>query len=183
MPLRLLAGIIKGLVVGGLVGFGLAKLGFAAPGALIAYVAAATTGILIGLIAGKPIWAKDAKIEAGMKAVVGALFGAGLMWAARGWLKQELPLSLGPFGGGNVSLGEVAETHGTLGGLAITSLAAVAALLGGFYEADNTPASDGDSPPKRVAATAPGKRIATGGAADEAADETDRAAEKPRARK
>ena len=52
---RLLIGIVKGLLVGGLVGFALAKLGFAAPGAIIAYLAAAMTGVLVGLVAGKPI--------------------------------------------------------------------------------------------------------------------------------
>ena len=56
---RLLIGIVKGLIVGGLVGFGLAKLGIAAPGAVIAYLAAALTGVLVGLVAGKPIWAKE----------------------------------------------------------------------------------------------------------------------------
>ena len=72
---RLLVGIVKGIVLGGLLGFGLLKLGQAVPIAIVAYLAAAVTGILIGLIAGKPIWAPDAKIEAGMKAGVGALLG------------------------------------------------------------------------------------------------------------
>ncbi|HVY49694.1 MAG TPA: hypothetical protein VHB21_27560 [Minicystis sp.] len=163
MLARLLIGIVKGLILGGLVGFGLAKLGFAAPPAIIAYAAAAVTGVLIGLIAGKPIWAKDAKIEAGMKAVVGALLAGGLMYLARRFLTMPLPFSLGPLGGANESLGQVADSAGTLGGLAITSLAAVAAALGGFYEADNTPGeaaaekTHADKPPaekKRVAAAA-----------------------------
>src|SRR3954468_1202781 len=124
---RLLIGIVKGLIVGGLVGFALAKLGMAAPGALIAYAAAGVTGILIGLVAGKPIWAKDAKIEAGMKAFVGALLGAGLMFAARKWLTFPMPVSLGPLSEANESLGETMR-NGSFGGLAITSLAAIAAL-------------------------------------------------------
>jgi len=136
---RLLIGIVKGLIVGGLVGFALAKLGFAAPGAVIAYAAAAVSGVLVGLIAGKPIWAKDAKIEAGMKAFVGALLASGLMYAARRWLTFPVPAPLGELGGANASLGEAAGSAGTFGGLAITSLAAITALLGGFYEADNTP--------------------------------------------
>ena len=74
---RQLIGIVKGLIVGALVGFGLVKLGFPAPIAVVAYLAAAFAGVLIGLVAGKPIWAKDAKIEAGMKAFVGALLAAG----------------------------------------------------------------------------------------------------------
>lgn len=144
MVVRLLIGIIKGLFIGGLLGFGLAKAGLVAPGAFIAYLAAALAGVLVGLVAGKPIWAKDAKIEAGMKAIVGALLGVGLMFVARRWLTLEVPLSLGDLSAANESLGETAA-NGTLGGLAVTSLAAIAALLGGFYEADNTPGeADGE---------------------------------------
>lgn len=68
MALRLVIGLVKGLIVGGLLGFALAKIGLAAPGALIAYLAAAAAGALVGLIAGKPIWAEGARIEAGLKA-------------------------------------------------------------------------------------------------------------------
>src|SRR6185295_12299013 len=94
---RLVIGMVKGLIVGSLLGFGLIKLGVAVPlGALIAYSAAALTGVVIGLVAGKPIWAKDAKIEAGSKAVVGALLSLGLMAAARTWLASvALPFSVG----------------------------------------------------------------------------------------
>jgi hypothetical protein len=124
---RLLIGIAKGLVVGALLGFGLVKLGDAMPGAIVAYLTAALTGVLIGLVAGRPIWANDAKIEAGTKAFVGALLGLGLMAAARTWLLVPLPFALGP----------LAPENATLGGFAMTSLAAIAGLLGGFYEADN----------------------------------------------
>jgi len=140
---RLLVGLVKGLIVGGLLGFAVAKLGFVAPGAVIAYLAAAAAGALVGLVAGRPIWAKDAKIEAGMKAVVGALLGAGLMFAIRKWLGIPLPMSLGALSAENVSLLQ-SGANGTIGGLAVTSLAVVAAVLGGFYEVDNTPdAADG----------------------------------------
>lgn len=140
---RLLVGLVKGLVVGGLLGFAVAKLGFVAPGAVVAYLAAAAAGALVGLVAGKPIWAKEAKIEAGMKAVVGALLGAGLMFAIRKWLGISLPSSLGALSAPNLSLLE-SGANGTIGGLAVTSLAVVAAVLGGFYEVDNTPEAEGD---------------------------------------
>ncbi len=181
---RLLIGIVKGLLVGGLVGFGLAKLGFAAPMAVIAYLAAAVTGVLIGLIAGKPIWAKDAKIEAGMKAFVGALLGAGLMYAVRRWLTMPLPFVLGPLSAANTSLGEAATSTGTVGGMAITSLAAIAGLLGGFYEADNDP-SEGSSTPENTGKRAPAtnKRIAADEAGDEAADELEAEADPRRSKK
>lgn len=153
---RLLIGIVKGLVIGGLLGFGLVKLGMALPGAVIAYLAAAVTGVVIGLVAGKPIWAKDAKIEAGAKAVVGALLGIGLMAAARQWLTMPLPISLDALVPAGTTL--------TIGGFAMTSLAAIAALLGGFYDADNDESSEDAQKPagaKAAGAQSAGpKRIA-----------------------
>lgn len=182
---RLIIGIVKGLIVGGLVGFGLAQLGLAAPSAVIAYLAAALTGVLVGLVAGKPIWAKDAKIEAGMKAFVGALLGVGLMFVARKWLTFPIPVPLGELGGANASLGEDPGTAGTFGGLALTSLAAIAALLGGFYEADNTP-SDEDTrgaTPRLNAGSGGAKRIAAAAKADDVDDDLEAEPEKKRAKK
>jgi hypothetical protein len=137
---RLLIGIVKGLIVGCLLGFGLVKLGQVTPGAILAYPAAALTGVVVGLIAGKPIWAKDAKIEAGTKAFVGALLAIGLMAAARTWLVTvPLPFSVGALAPGN-------SDALTLGGFAMSALAGIAALLGGFYEADNDPSSEEAAP-------------------------------------
>src|SRR5690349_5675005 len=181
---RLLIGIVKGLFVGALLGFGLAQIGFASPTSFIAYPAAALAGVLVGLIAGKPIWAKDAKIEAGMKAFVGALLGAGLMYAARRWLTMPLPFVLGPLSAANTSLGEAATSTGTVGGMAITSLAAIAGLLGGFYEADNDP-NEEHHPPENTGKRAPAsnKRIAADDAADDADDEADAEADPKRSKK
>jgi hypothetical protein len=179
---RLIIGIIKGLLVGGLLGFGLAKLGFVAPGAVMAYLGAAVAGVLVGLVAGKPIWAKDAKIEAGMKAFVGALLAAGLMFAARKWLAFALPVSLGPLATANTSLGESAAA-GTLGGLAITSLALVGAVLGGFYEVDNTPDAAASAPAPGKLEKANDKRIAAAGAASELDDEVEPEHDRKRAKR
>jgi hypothetical protein len=188
---RLFIGILKGLIVGGLLGFGLAKLGFAAPNAIVAYAGAVVTGIVVGLVAGKPIWAEDARIEAGTKAFAGALLGAGLMFVARKWLTMPVPVPLGELGLGpiaipNTSLGEAAGTHGTLGGLAITSLAMIAAILGGFYEADNdsssAPSESTGSAKKPASEKTGNKRIAADSSADEAdeeiADEPEKRAKK-----
>ena len=127
---RLLLGIIKGLGVGGLVGFGLVKLGFPTPSPVIAYIAASVSGVLVGLIAGKPIWAKGATVEASTKAIVGGLLGIGILAAVRALLMIPVPLPLAP----------VFPAHALVGGFAGTALAIVAAVLGGFYEADNNPA-------------------------------------------
>lgn len=170
---RLIVGILKGLVVGGLIGFGLVKLGvglFVGGWAILAYIAAAVTGIVVGLIAGKPIWAKDAKIEAGMKAFVGALLGAGLMF---GLGKLALPLSTSvpaAFG--------VMTKDATLAMFPITALAMVAAVLGGFYEADNTPDAGSSAKPAELEKSSSGKtntkqRVATTTADEDLGDEED----------
>src|SRR5687768_17309412 len=128
MLVRLLLGLVKGLVIGGLVGFGLAKAGFAAPGAIIAYLAAGLVGALVGLVAGKPIWAAGGKIEAGLKAGFGAILAVGLMWLTRKFLTFGIPFELGPLAAANTSLQETSAA-GTFGGLSITSLALVASVL------------------------------------------------------
>ena len=173
---RLLFGLVKGLVVGGLVGFALAKAGFVAPGAIVAYLSASMTGVLVGLIAGKPIWAKDAKIEAGMKAVVGALIGAGLLWAVRRWLGQiPMPVSLGTLTASNSSLHETLS-YGSVGGLSLTSLPVVGAVLGAFYDVDNTPGGDVAAEKKDTSsAAAPKARIAAGKQAVEDLDDAEEA--------
>lgn len=177
---RLLIGLVKGLVVGGLLGFGLVKLGMAVPGAVIAYLAAAVTGVMIGLVAGKPIWAKDAKIEAGAKAIVGALLGVGLMAAARHWVMIPIPSQI--LG----SLGAIAPMDATFGGFAMTSLAAIAAILGGFYEADNNP-SDDEGEAKPAAADRKGqqgnRRIAQGAPVEEDEEELLSDGDKKRSKK
>jgi hypothetical protein len=117
-----------------------------------------------------------------MKAVVGALLGAGLMFVARKWLGFPVPVSLGALSEANASLGE-ASAQGTIGGLAVTSLAFVAAVLGAFYDVDNTPEAEGEKAEggARVAAEKGKSRIATADA-DDAADEEE-AAEPKRAKK
>jgi chromate transport protein ChrA len=138
--LRLLLGLLKGLVVGGLAGFGLAKLGFAVPTVLVAYGAAALVGVLVACVAGKPIWAKGARIEVGMKALVGALLAPALLYVARRWVSFELPFDLG----GTVGLESVRAPIGTF---SITSYAMVAAVLA-FFDADNDPRSEAASKDK-----------------------------------
>jgi hypothetical protein len=143
---RLLLGLVLGLVVGGLLAAGLvAGLGVptftAAGGALMAYLAAALTGVLTGLVAGKPIWASEAKIEAGLKAFFGALIGAGVMFALRRWA-----------GGVTLDLPAIGA-HGptSVADLPAASLPLVAAVLGGFFELDNTgdKKKEGDTAPPR----------------------------------
>jgi hypothetical protein len=129
---RLLVGLLIGLFIGGLAAAALMK-GLSEPvldgggGAVLAYVFAAITGVVTGLVAGKPIWASGGQIEAGLKAVFGALLAAGAMFALRQWAGFEMNLSvIDP------------AAHGALGMLPATTLPLIGAVLGGFYELDNT---------------------------------------------
>jgi hypothetical protein len=176
---RLIFGIVKGLIVGGLIGFGLFKLGIAVFPMWLALVAAAVTGVVIGLVAGKPIWAKDARIEAGVKAAVGALLGAGLMFGVQKFLQMPLPPPL-------LGLLGLKDQAPTLAQLPMTSLAVVAALLGGFYDADNTPEPEGAKTEANAPAEAkpgPNKRIATPPSDEDLDEDLDEAADEKKAKK
>ena len=159
---RLLIGLVLGALVGGLVATGLV-LGLHVPvfadtsGAVMAYLAAALSGVLTGLVAGKPIWASGAKIEAGLKAAFGAAIAAGLMFALRRW-GPGFEVDLHAFNAGG---------PGTLSQLPATSLPMVAAVLGGFFELDNTGGGESDgkkgepAAKKRIAPAKGGARVAT----------------------
>ena len=129
---RLIVGLILGTVIGAVVAVilvqGLGMVMFA--NAVFAYLAAAATGVITGLVAGKPIWASDGKIEAGLKAFFGILLGLGGMFALRTW------------GNMHVDLGMLKAGEGFIGALPAASLPIIAGVLSAFYEIDNSP---GDS--------------------------------------
>lgn len=135
---RLLLGLVIGLLMGGLVAAGLVAglhiTSFAGGGgAILAYLTAALTGVLTGLVAGKPIWATGAKIEAGLKAFFGALLAAGLMFALRQWAGAFHPPIT------TITPGDPITGLGlSVGDLPAAALPIIAALLGGFFELDNT---------------------------------------------
>jgi hypothetical protein len=167
---RLVYGLIFGLFVGGLLaaavvkGLGELSFGPTGGGAALAYVFAAVTGVLVGLVAGKPIWASGGQIEAGLKAVVGAGIAAAGMWAMRRWLNVELDLH-------GIGAGPLAPT--AAGHLPAVTLPAIAGLLGAFYEADNTPEPEDKAEKSKGKAATPSKvkaRVAEA-AAEEAEDE------------
>jgi hypothetical protein len=130
---RLLIGLIVGLVVGGGIAAALVfGLHISVFGALLAYLFAALAGAITGMVAGKPIWAKGGQIEAGLKAIFGALLAAGGMFALRQWG--------GGLGDINLSFIEPSQ-FGHIGELPIASLPVISALLGALYGLDNTPAA------------------------------------------
>jgi hypothetical protein len=152
---RLVVGILIGLVVGGIAaaaivkGLHMALFLVGTGGTLMAYVAALATGAFVALVAGKPVWAKGAWIEVGLKAFFGSLLAAGGMFALRKWGLAHVDLS--SFGGG----------AGDIGYLPATSLPIIATVLSIFFEIDNTDAPQEQAPPKpggkaqvRVAASA-----------------------------
>lgn len=130
---RLIVGLILGTVIGAVVaavlvqGLGWVN-GFPLP--VFAYLSAAATGVISGLIAGKPIWSANGKIEAGLKAFFGVLLGLGGMFALRQWAQVHVDLSM-------LKAGE-----GFIGNLPAASLPIIAAVLSGFYELDNSPGDD-----------------------------------------
>lgn len=146
---RLLVGLIFGLVVGGAIGAGLfAGLGvqtFSSQGGIwLAYPAAVLAGALTGLVAGKPIWAPGAKIEAGLKAFFGALLAAGIMFALRQW-GAPLKLDWPAIGAHGITL---------VSDLPVLALPLVAAVLGGFFGLDNTGEEGSSASAERGAAAA-----------------------------
>jgi len=171
MVRRLVIGLVLGFIVGGalaaaLIG-GLKIATFLGTGgAVLAYATAALAGGLTGLVAGKPIWARDAKTEAGLKAFFGALVGAGAMFGLRQWAGGWM-IDLHSIGAGGP--GPVAELPGA-------ALPLIAAVLGMFFELDNTGGGDETGRPegrKRVAGNAGAGEAKTRSARDPEVQEGD----------
>jgi hypothetical protein len=137
MTLGALKGGLLGVLIALLLVFGLKVT---ATGAALAYVLAVATGAVAGLVTGKPIWAPDAKIEAGIKGFFGALLGAGILFALRKWL--PLTVDFSAFNAGQGALGELPAAYVPI----------VAGVLGLVFELDNTGQKpDQSAPQKRVA--------------------------------
>jgi hypothetical protein len=135
---RLIVGLFLGAVVGAILaavlvqGFGVMSFGTSALGAAGAYLSAAVVGVLTGLVAGKPIWSADGKIEAGLKAFFGALIALGGMFVLRQWVHIPVDLTALKASAGPMELGE----------LPAVSLPIIAAVLAGFFELDNSGSSE-----------------------------------------
>jgi hypothetical protein len=175
---RLLFGLVLGLVLGGVVAAvlvqGLGIESFAGV-AVYAYLSAAVTGVLAGLVAGKPIWSGDGKIEAGLKAFFGGLLALGAMFALRQWVAIDVDLT------------SLRAGSGTVGDLPAASLPLIAAVLAGFFELDNSSSDAGkaaasdDKGAARPASTGKGSKVRV--APERAAEEDEEAEEPPVAKK
>jgi hypothetical protein len=157
---RLFVGLFLGAVVGAILaavlvqGLGVMSFDASTLGAAGAYLAAAVVGVLTGLVAGKPIWSQDGKIEAGLKAFFGALIALGGMFVLRQWVHVNVDLTALKASSGPTDLGQ----------LPAVSLPIIAAILGGFFELDNDSAADKE------------KKDAQGGSAKASADKKVRVA-------
>lgn len=174
MVKRLVVGLLLGAVVGAALaaalvqGLGVLSFDGSMLGAAGAYVAAAVTGLLTGLIAGKPIWSADGKIEAGLKGFFGALLALGAMFALRQWVHFGVDLSALQASAG----------PGEIGQLPAASLPLIGAVLGAFFELDNTGNAESEGVAgDKGAASKPGSKVRVGAAtaADDAEDEDEAA--------
>ena len=95
---RLVLALLEGALPGAATAFALSELG-AANQAPAVYAAAAVVGILTGLFAGKPIWAKGAKVEGSLKAVAGLFISVTMLFGVRKWL-PGMSLDLAALGAG-----------------------------------------------------------------------------------
>ena len=142
---RLFVGLFEGLVIGIALAVASARgLGLSAPGTVATALLAAASGLAVGLIAGRPFWARDAKTEALLKGGVGALIAAGLSVALGRWLTPSVDLTA-------LTLGV-----GPAGKLVGVSLPLIATALALFFELDNTGA---DAENARLPATKSKQRL------------------------
>jgi hypothetical protein len=126
---RLMGGLVIGIVMGALAATAVVKgLGIVSflDRSILAYVAALATGAFVGLVAGKPVWARGAWIEVALKAFFGSLLAAGGMFALRKW------------GGMSVDLSSFGAGAGQIRDLPAATLPLIATVLSVFYELDNT---------------------------------------------
>lgn len=127
---RLLVGLLKGLVLGGLVGAGVhLGLGWTRTSGVLAYLIAVGAGATVGLLAGKPPWARGAWLESVLRAVGGLVVGGLLYFLAVRFASAPIPLEAGP--------GVPAGTPWVE--LPLLYALAVGALYGALVELDHTP--------------------------------------------
>lgn len=174
-------GVVKGLLLGGLLGVAMVAAGQATPAPWLAYLSAALAAIGVAPIAGRKIWQKDGLLQFGLKSFAGALLGPALLWLLRRFGDVALPeISRLPGIERLPGFAELGATPLTLGSFSLTSLALVSAIVAGFYDLDNT---DAPTSPKRPPPLSPKARLDPEIAAltglspeelDAAADETSR---------
>lgn len=130
--LRALIGLIKGLIVGGGVGYGLLQLG--ASGAVAAYAGCALVGALVGIVCGRAPWKSETIWTPIVKMIVGGLIGVGLCALGRHVIPDARVAVIG---------GEELRSGG-----APLLAAAVGVLYGVFVEVDDGKVEKDKEPPR-----------------------------------
>jgi hypothetical protein len=93
---RVLLGLLKGLLVGGAIGYAATRLGVTA--GPLAFATYALVGFVVGLVGGKAIWRQPTLWTPALKGVFGALICVGLYWLGSkflGGLQLGFTASLG----------------------------------------------------------------------------------------
>lgn len=136
-------GLIKGLLVGSLVLSALLfGLKMVAVPVWAAYLLAVGIGGLTGLVAGKPIWQQDARIEAGLKAVAGMVLGAFGLFALNKWAPAGLMAPGALASALPAKAAQAGQVVPALTGVSLAFLPALTMVLGLLFELDNTPAPE-----------------------------------------
>lgn len=104
MVKRIGLGITEGFVVGGLVSVLLRLRGFPWGDPVIAYSAAAVTGVGAALVGGKPPWNRGARLDGLIRALIGVFLATGSTYGARKWLPGVLAFLDASVGAGTVIL-------------------------------------------------------------------------------
>ena len=98
---RLVLGPTKGVVIGALIVAALVLgLNVSVLTGALSYLAVAACGFVCGIVAGKPVWAASAKMEALLKAVAGGGMAAAIVFVLRRFVRNEA--DLGPLGSGKL---------------------------------------------------------------------------------
>ncbi len=142
--IRVLLGLVKGLVVGAGVGYGLMQLHLAESG-LFAFAACAVVGGLVGVVCGRAPWRAETIWTPVVKMLVGGLIGAGLCFVGRRFLPDTHFALAAPIGAVGLHDGSVLSV-------------AVGVLYGIFVEVDDGGSADAEK--KDAAAKAARKTAA-----------------------
>ena len=94
MVLRIPLGVLKGGIVGGLLGVGLWALFRSGAPTFLEYVLYALVGAFAGIVCGQPPWRKGAWLASILKGVVGMGIGIGLYILSSKFFDPVIPIAL-----------------------------------------------------------------------------------------
>lgn len=138
--LKLILGLIKGALVGGAVGYGAFAAGL--DGGLL-WVVYGAAGALVGLVAGRPLWALITdKNATSWESILKALFGFGVGCGLFALVDKA-------WGGFSLSLSFLADAPRLFQHWQPVFAASIGGFLGGFFELDS--AIGGDAPAGKAA--------------------------------